>query len=223
MQHTLDVLIEAVPYLVGGVGTTLVIVVGGMLLGLVLGMPLAVGQVYGNALVRRAAGLYVWFFRGVPILVLLFLFYYGLFQLIGLNLGAVAAAILVLGMASAAYQSQIFRGSIMALSRGQFRAASALGMSDGQAVCPIILPQALRLSLPAWSNEYSIMLKDSALVFVLGATEIMARAHFVAAREYLHMPLYITAALLYFLLTWAGVRGLRAFERKVAIRGYGRN
>ncbi|WP_316975555.1 amino acid ABC transporter permease [Shumkonia mesophila] len=222
MQHTLDVLIEAVPFLVGGVGTTLVIVIGGMLLGLVLGVPLAVGQVYGNAIARRAAGLYVWFFRGVPILVLLFLFYYGLFHLIGLNLGAVAAAILVLGMTSAAYQSQIFRGAILSLSQGQFRAASALGMSNAQAIATIILPQALRLSLPGWSNEYSIMLKDSALVFVLGATEIMARTHFVASREYQHMPLYITAALLYFLLTWAGVRSLRAFERRVAIRGYGR-
>lgn len=223
MQHILDVLIEALPYLVGGVGTTLVIVVGGMVLGLVLGVPLAVGQVYGNPLLRRAAGLYVWFFRGVPILVLLYLFYYGLFHVLGLNLEAVPAAILVLGMASAAYQSQIFRGSILALSRGQFRAASALGMSDGQAIGSIILPQALRLSLPGWSNEYSILLKDSALVFVLGAPEIMARTHFVASREYLHMPLYITAAVLFFLLTWAGVRGLRAFERKVAIRGYGRN
>lgn len=223
MQHFLDVLPEALPYLIGGVGTTLVIVVGGMLLGLVLGVPLAVGQVYGSAPVRRAAGLYVWFFRGMPILVLLLLFYYGLFHLIALDLDAVPSAILVLGMASAAYQSQIFRGSILALSRGQFRAASALGMSDGQAIRSIILPQALRLSLPGWSNEYSILLKDSALVFVLGAQEIMARTHFVASREYLHMPLYITAAILYFLLTWAGVRGLRAFERKVAIRGYGRN
>ena len=94
-------------------------------------------------------------------------------------------------------------------------------MSDGQAIRAIILPQALRLSLPGWSNEYSIILKDSALAFVLGTQEIMARTHFVASRTYEHLALYAVAALLYFLLTWAGIKGLRAFERRVAMRGYG--
>ncbi len=84
------------------------------------------------------------------------------------------------------------------------------------------MPQALRLSLPGWSNEYSIMLKDSALVFVLGATEVMARTNTVGARTYQHLAFYLVAAIIYFLLTWAGVQALRALERKVAIRGYGR-
>lgn len=223
MSETLTVVVDSLPFILGGVPRTVTIVAGGMFLGLALGITLALAQVYGNALVRFLAGFYIWFFRGVPILVLLFLFYYGLFELIGLNLDAIAAAILVLAMASAAYQSQIIRGSILSLSAGQFRAASALGMSNAQAIANVILPQALRLSLPGWSNEYSIMLKDSALVFVLGATEVMARTHFVGSRTYQHLALYVVAALIYFALTWAGVRGLRAFERRVAIRGYGRN
>lgn len=222
MSESLLSLIDALPYVLGGVPVTILIVCGGMFLGLVLGVFLALGQIYGNGVLRALAGLYVWFFRGVPILVLLFLFYYGLFELIGLNLNAVTSAIVVLALASAAYQSQIFRGSILSLSRGQFRAASALGMSNGQAIRTIILPQALRLSLPGWSNEYSIMLKDSALVFVLGATEVMARTHFVGSRTYQHLAFYMIAAVIYFALTWAGVHGLRAVEKKVAIRGYGR-
>jgi len=222
MNEAIATLIDALPYVLGGVPVTILIVCGGMFLGLAMGIVLALSQVYGNRLFRILAGTYVWFFRGVPVLVLLFLFYYGLFELIGLNLNAVAAAIIVLAMASAAYQSQIFRGSILSLSRGQFRAASALGMSNAQAIRTIILPQALRLSLPGWSNEYSIMLKDSALVFVLGATEIMARTHFVGARTYQHLAFYAIAAVIYFALTWAGVRGLRMLEKKVAIRGYGR-
>jgi polar amino acid transport system permease protein len=221
MLETLDVMINAVPYLVGGMGVTVAAVIGGMVLGLVIGVPLAVAQVYGPAPLGWLAGIYVWFFRGVPILVLLFLFYFGLFNMIGLNISALAATTLVLGLASGAYQSQIFRGSILSLSQGQFRAASAVGMSDGQAIRAIILPQALRLSLPGWSNEYSIILKDSALAFVLGTQEIMARTHFVASRTYEHLALYAVAALLYFLLTWAGIKGLRAFERRVAMRGYG--
>ena len=220
MTETLNVLLEALPYVLQGGAVTVFAVVGAMFLGLFIGVPLAVAQVYGNAALRFLSGTYVWFFRGVPILVLLFLFYFGLFNVIGLNLNAVAAATIVLGMTSGAYQSQIFRGSILSLSKGQLKAARALGMSDGMAIRSIILPQALRLSIPGWSNEYSIILKDSALAFVLGASEIMARTHFVASRTYKHLPMYLTAAVLYFLLTWAGVAALRALEKRVRIKGY---
>lgn len=219
--ETLDVMVSALPYILGGVPYTAFAIVSGMAIGLAIGVPLAVTQVYGHWLLARLVGVYVWFFRGVPILVLMFLFGYGLFPMIGVDINPLVIAGLVLGLASGAYQSQIFRGSIQSLSHGQFRAASAVGMSDGQTIRTIILPQALRLSLPGWSNEYSILLKDSALAFVLGTQEIMTRTHFVASRTYEHLALYTIAAILYFLLTWAGVRGLRAFERKVAIRGYG--
>ena len=220
MTETLNVLLEALPYILQGGAVTVFAVVGAMFLGLFIGVPLAVAQVYGNAPLRFLSGLYVWFFRGVPILVLLFLFYFGLFNLVGLNLNAVGAATIVLGMTSGAYQSQIFRGSILSLSKGQLKAARALGMSDALAIRTIILPQALRLSIPGWSNEYSIILKDSALAFVLGASEIMARTHFVASRTYQHLPMYLTAAVLYFILTWAGVMALRALEKRVRIKGY---
>jgi polar amino acid transport system permease protein len=93
-------------------------------------------------------------------------------------------------------------------------------MSNVQAITHIILPQVLRISIPAWSNEFSIILKDSALAFVIGAPEIMARTQFVASRTYQHLPLYITAGLIYFVLTWTGVKGLRALENKVRIPGY---
>jgi len=168
MFDTLSVIIEALPYLLEGALVTIGIVIGAMGIGLVIGIHMAVGQVYGNRAVRWAVGIYVWFFRGVPVLVLLFLFYFGLFALIGLNLSAFAASILVLGMTTAAYQSQIFRGAMLSLPLGQFQAAKALGMSDLKAIISIILPQALRFSIPGWSNEYSIILKDSALAFVLG-------------------------------------------------------
>jgi polar amino acid transport system permease protein len=220
MTETLNVLLEALPYVLQGGAVTVFAVVGAMFLGLFIGVPLAVAQVYGNAPLRFVSGTYVWFFRGVPILVLLFLFYFGLFNLIGLNLNAVGAATIVLGMTSGAYQSQIFRGSILSLPKGQLKAARALGMSDAMAIRTIILPQALRLSIPGWSNEYSIILKDSALAFVLGASEIMARTHFVASRTYKHLPMYLTAAVLYFILTWAGVMALRALEKRVRIKGY---
>lgn len=201
---------------------TISVVLTSMALGLLFGVPLAVGQVYGPSWLRRAIGLYVWFFRGVPLLVLLFLFYFGLFSLLDINISAFSAAVIVLGFISAAYQSQIFRGSMKSLPAGQFKAAQSLGMSQTQAILFVILPQALRLSIPGWSNEYSIVLKDSAVTYALGVAEIMARTHFVATRTYQHLPLYLAAGLIYLVLTYIGTKGLRVLEQKFRIRGYAR-
>ena len=220
MPASLAVIADSLPYLLAGAINTAGIVVLAMLLGLALGIVIAIGLVYGNRLLRLLLGFYVWFFRGVPVLVLLFLFYFGLFTYLNLPLNAFFSVAVVLGMTTGAYQANIFRGAILSLPRGQFRAASALGMSDVQTIRSIILPQVLRLSIPAWSNEYSIILKDSALAFVIGAPEIMARAQFVATRTYQHLPLYLTAGLLYFLLTWLGVWGLRKLEQRLRIPGY---
>ncbi len=220
MLESLTVIKDALPYLVQGSLITIGIVICAMGIGLFMGLTMACGLVYGNRAVQRLCGVYIWFFQGVPVLVLLFLFYFGLFNFLGLNIPAFAAVSLVLGMTTAAYQANIFRGAILSLPSGQFKAAQALGMSHVQAIIFIILPQILRISIPAWSNEFSIILKDSALAFVIGAPEIMARTQFVASRTYQHLPLYITAGLIYFILTWSGVKGLRALETKVRIPGY---
>lgn len=213
---------EALPYLLHGSVVTIGLVCGAMFLGFVLGIVLAVGQVYGGSIVRSVIGVYVWFFRGVPLLVLLFLFYFGLFSLLNINLSAFTVASIVLGLISSAYQSQIFRGAILSLPEGQLKAARALGMSDTKSILHIILPQALRLSIPAWSNEYSIVLKDSAVAYALGVMEMMARAHFVASRTYEHFPLYFTAGVMFLILTYLGTKGLRILENKVSIPGYTR-
>jgi polar amino acid transport system permease protein len=212
--------LDALPYMLGGSAVTVVVVLGAMTLGFVIAVPFAVGHVYGGPLARRMISIYVWFFRGVPLLVLLFLFYFGLCSLLNINLSAFTVAVVVLGLISSAYQSQIFRGAMQSLPEGQLKAARALGMSDSKAIAFIILPQALRLSIPAWSNEYSIILKDSAVTYALGVAEIMARAHFVATRTYQHLPLYILAGVIYLVLTYAGTKGLRLLENKVKIPGY---
>lgn len=220
MDTQLSAVITALPYLLAGVGNTALIVAAAMFIGLVIGVPAAAALVYGPRWLRALLALYLWFFRGVPVLALLFLFYFGLFTWLDIKISALAAVAIVLGCTTGAYQANIFRGAILSLPPGQFRAACALGMGRWQAIRTIILPQALRLAIPAWSNEYSIILKDSALAFVVGAPEIMARTQFVASRTYQHLPLYIAAGVLYFLLTWAGVTALRALERKVRIPGY---
>jgi len=211
---------QALPFLIKGSMATIIIVTGAMGIGLVMGIFMAAGMVYSNNYVKTCCRVYIWFFQGVPALVLLFLFYFGLFNYLGFNFGAITVATIVLGMITAAYQANIFRGAMLSMPQGQFKAANALGMSNFQAIVFIILPQVLRVSIPAWSNEFSIVLKDSALAFVIGAPEIMARTQFVASRTYQHLPLYITAGLIYFVLTWSGLRGLRKLESRVRVPGY---
>jgi polar amino acid transport system permease protein len=220
MTEYLIAIRDALPYLLQGSLVTISLVLGAMGLGLLLGIILAIGQVYGASWLRRLSWVYVWFFRGIPLLVLLFLFYFGLFTLVGINISAFTAALIVLGLISAAYQSQIFRAGILSLPEGQFKAARALGMSDTRAILSIILPQALRLSIPGWSNEYSVVLKDSAVAYALGVAEVMARAHFVASRTYQHLPLYFTAGVIFLVLTYLGTKSLRVLEEKVRIPGY---
>ena len=218
-MHSLTVVMNALPAMLAGGLVTVGNVAVSLSLGLCLGVPLAVGQMYGDAFLRRLIGIYVWFFRGVPILVLLFLFY-GLFIFLGLPAEPFFICCVVLGLTSAAYQSQIFRGAMLSLPRGQLNAARALGMKDRTAVASVILPQALRLSIPGFANEFSILLKDSAICFVLGTQDIMARTSFAAARTHEHLALYAAAGLLYFLLTWFVLKLLHLLERRVHIPGY---
>ncbi len=218
-MNSLLVVYNALPSILSGSLVTVGNVTLSLTMGLLLGVPMAVAQVYGGPWLRRLVALYVWFFRGVPILVLLFLCY-GLFISLGITLDPFFICCIVLGSTSTAYQSQIFRGAIESLPRGQLNAARALGMRESTGICSIILPQALRLSIPGWANEFSILLKDSAICFVLGTQDIMARTSFVAARTHEHLALYATAGVLYFVLTLAVLKLLRCLEQKVHVPGY---
>jgi polar amino acid transport system permease protein len=221
MTENLLLIYQSLPYLLKGSIVTLKLIGGALGLGFIIGIPMAIGQVYGNKYIAGLISFYVWFFRGIPVLVLLFLFYFGLFMFLGFNLTALTVAILVLGFRSAAYQSQIFRGSIQSIGEGQMLAARSLGMSKIQAIWNIILPQTLRISIPGWSNEYSIILKDSAVTYAIGLIEIITRGSFIAVRTYKPMPIYLTCAAIFLILTYGGVKILDLLENKIKIPGYG--
>jgi polar amino acid transport system permease protein len=226
----LDFLTTAI-FILKGTGYTVALVIGALALGFLIGLPLACLRLYGPPIVSRLVAVYVWFFRGVPILVLLFLVYFGFYSVIEkfllnrfdwrISFSPFSASLVALGLASAAYQSQIFRGAIQSLHLGQFKAALALGFSKTRAIFHIIIPQALRLSLPAWSNEYSILLKDSAIAYVLGTMEIMSRTKAMAAFTYKHISFYVLAGVIYYILTFLGVRLLRYCEKRTHIPGLG--
>jgi polar amino acid transport system permease protein len=222
MHRGLAAIIEGLPYILQGIWVTLTVVGGALAMGLACGLFLAVAQVYGRPWLKRVVGIYVWFFRGIPLLVLLFLIYFGILGALEVNPSPFSVAIVVLGLISSAYQSQILRGAIMAVPEGQMKAARAIGMSDTRAIAFIVLPQALRLAIPGWSNEFTVIMKDSAITYALGVAELMARTNHTASRTYQHFWLYLLVGFIYMLLTWLGTKALHILEERVAISGYTR-
>ncbi len=166
---------------INGLTTTLLLTALGLLGGFVLGLSLALMRVYGGKELMWFSSGYEKLFRGIPILVLIFIFAFGipeLFWFIPHPLDRIlASVILALALRSAAYQSQIFRGAILSVNLGQMEAARALGMSRMRALRHIILPQALRLAVPGWSNEYAVVIKDTSFAFEVGVIEMTKWAY----------------------------------------------
>ena len=217
----ITILMDWFPYLLNGISITLGLVAIALALGLVLGLPMALGQVYGSFGIRSVIGVYVWFFRGLPVLVLLFLFYFGIFPVLGLEIPAFFVGAIVLGLRGSAYQSQIFRGAIQSISEGQMTAARSLGMSRLTAIRCIILPQAMRIALPGWSNEYPEMLTESSVCYAIGVAELLTRSSQIVSQTYVTMPIYIACAVIFILLSYAGTSALQRLEKRIEIPGFG--
>lgn len=193
-------------YIVQGTAITIAVTLIALPFGLLIGLLMALVHTYGGKLLNRVAAAYSLLMRGVPPIVLLFILYFILSG--SINLSPFWAGSLSLGIVSSAYQMEILRGALLAVGGGQMTAARAVGMSRLQAIQFIVLPQALRIAIPPWSNEASIVLKDSSLVYALGVPEILRRAQQLSATTQQPFLAYGTAALIYFVLVFAVNRGL---------------
>jgi polar amino acid transport system permease protein len=210
MEQLPDI-IRSVPYLLEGAVFTVAIAAVALAVGFCVGLPLALMRVYGNKLASSVAVIYSTVMRGLPSLVVLFILFYGLAAVV--SLPAFLAGCVALGMCSAAYQMELLRGAIQSVGTGQMMAARALGMPRLKAIAFIVLPQALRLAIPSWSNEAAVVLKDSSLVYAVGLAELLRRSQQVAARTYQPFIVYILCAAIYFGLTFVTNRGLDSVER----------
>lgn len=180
---------------------------------------MALLQVYGGRLFGTVARVYEWIFRSIPALVLLFLFYFGPPRF-GVDISGFLAAMLALGFRSSAYQSQIFRGAIQSIPSGQMMAARSLGMSRARAIFTIILPQAFRLSIPGWTNEFSSVIKDTTLAYAVGFNEVLRTARIVYDTHIdLALVVLVFIALVFLILTFAGNTTMGILERKFRIPG----
>lgn len=211
------------PRLAQGLLLTVEITLLAMVLGAALGVVLAVLRVYGRGplfpLYLLASG-YVHLFRGTPLLVQVMTFYYAL-PTVGVRLSPFLAGLLSLTLNTAAYQAEYFRGAIQSVRSGQMQAALALGLSHLGALRYVILPQALRLVIPPWTNELIYMVKGSAVVYLIGVLELMGQAKNIAARTFRNFEVYIVVALFYLALIFILTVILQVVERRVRVPGLG--
>jgi polar amino acid transport system substrate-binding protein len=193
---------------------TLKISVLAFFLAVPLGMLLAVARVYGGMPLRIAARVYIELFRGTPVLLQLFVLYYGLAGYI--NLGPVQAAVIGLGLNYAAYEAEVYRGALLAIPRGQSEASRALGMGPWQTLRHVMIPQALRLALPPMTNDFVSLLKDSSLVSVITVIELTKRMTIAAVDMRGWLIPGIACAALYLVLSFPLSELARRLERKLA-------
>jgi polar amino acid transport system permease protein len=165
-------------------------------IGMILGLAAALARTYGRKAVSYAASAYIELVRGTPLTVQLFIIYFGL-PVLGLFFSPTLSAIVALGINSGAYQAEYFRGAIESIGGGQMEAALSLGMSRPQAITRIILPQAIRLALPSWSNEAAYLPKYSSVAFLVTVPELMARAKIVISENLKPMEVYMVVGLIY--------------------------
>ena len=192
----LELLRLAAPVMMTGLGYTLMFAFASMAGGLVLGFPLAVIRITNWTLLRWLATAYVSMMRGTPLLVQVFVIYYGL-PSIGIEFSPTTAGILALSLNAGAYLSESIRGAIMAVSRGQWMASYSLGLTYAQTLNHIVIPQALRAAVPSMSNTLISLIKDTSLVSVITVTELLLATKEVIATTFRPLPLYILAALVY--------------------------
>ncbi|WP_180970047.1 amino acid ABC transporter permease [Deinococcus planocerae] len=213
LSFILQSALQALPVLIQGAGITLAFALAAMVLGLPLGFLVALARLSRFALLRWLTGLYVSFIRGTPLLVQIFVIYYGL-PSFGITLNPVVGGVLALTLNAGAYLSETIRASILSVGRGQREAAYSLGLTGAQTMRLIVLPQALRVAAPSLGNSLIGLVKDTSLVSVITVVELLRSAQLVIARTFEPFGPYIMAALLY----WAISGVLEAVQRRVERR-----
>ncbi|TXK84811.1 amino acid ABC transporter permease [Paenibacillus sp. N3.4] len=212
---------DFIPKLLSYLNITLFIVACSMLLGVVVGFLIALPRLYEVPVLRRISQVYVSFFRGTPILIQLFLIYYGLPEILkAINVDVSRApvltfVILTFALNGGAYISEVIRAAVKAVDRGQIEGAYSIGMTGFQAFTRIVMPQALAISIPNFANLLIAHLKDTSLAFSLGAMELMGKAQTLGTATQHFIETYISLSLIYFVICYGLEKIFIAIEQRL--------
>ncbi len=223
MGFDFNYMLGLMPILFKYLGTTMAMATWGLFFALILAVILANIRVFAIPVLNQLSQLYISFFRGTPLLVQLFLLYYGLPQIFPLLVGidAFSAAVIGLTLHFAAYMAETIRAAIIGIDRSQMEASLSVGMTIPQAMRRVILPQASRVALPSLMNYFIDMIKSTSLAFTLGVAEIMAKAQMEASSSFRFFEAFLAVALIYWgvvliltrVQTWAESKLNKAYAR----------
>ena len=215
-MSTTSLLVESLPVLAQGTVLTIKFAVLSMFFGLLAGAVLALMGVSHSRVLNWIARIYVSVMRGTPLLVQIFVIYYGL-PSFGISLDPTPAGVIALSANVAAYLSESMLGAILGIHKGQWLAAYSLGLSRRQTLRYVIAPQALRIAVPSLSNSLISLIKDTSLVSVITVTELLRSAQEIIASTYQPLPLYLAAAAVYWVLCQVLESVQRWYERRLAL------
>ncbi len=213
-----NIILESLPSLIVGAGVTLQLTAIAIILGMISGSLIGIARLSSSRIVSLLARAYVDFFRGTPLLVQIFMIYFGLPAVargfgLRLTLSQFVAAILALSLNSAAYIAEIVRAGIQSIELGQREASESLGLGPVQTMRYVIFPQAFRRMIPPLGNEFISMLKDTSLVAVIGFEELFRRGQIIVASNYRAFEIYASVALVYLVLTLLSSQAFSLLER----------
>lgn len=211
-----SLMVKYLPLLFQASLITIQLTVLAVFFGTIIGLLSALGKMSQNLALRWFFISYIEFIRGTPLLVQLFLGYFGVGGLLGQSQNMFWTAVIVCSINSGAYIAEIFRAGIQSIDKGQSEAARSLGMSQFKSFRYIILPQAFKRVIPPLGNEFITMLKDTSLVALIGMTELFRQGQLIVARNYAAFEIYLTVALIYFVLTLPISRWVVYMERKMS-------
>ncbi|MEK6266769.1 MAG: amino acid ABC transporter permease [Clostridium sp.] len=212
----INILKEMFPVLLKGSLITMELTILSVVFGSLIGMGTALIKLSKNKLMSTVAGFYTWLFRGTPMLLQLFVFYYGL-PSVGIKFTAFQAALLGLSLNSGAYMAEIIRGGILSVEKGQFEACKSLGFTYFDTMKRVVLPQTFKIIIPSVGNEFITMLKDTSLVSTIAMVEVMRSAQLLYASSFRPMEAFFITACLYLFMTTIFTTVFSYYEKKLSV------
>lgn len=217
MNFDITAFLNAFKIIGRGLPITLSVALLSMMIGLVLGIIVALLRRSHKGLIGHLLGVYVSFFRGTPLMVQLFIFFYGLPQLLPIfgGINAFQASIIVMSLNASAYISEVVRGALNSIGKGQFEAGLSVGMTKFQVMERIVLPQALRLAIPPLGNTFVSLIQGTAITFMLGLQDIMGLSKMQAAATYRFFETFLAVGIVYWVITWVASYGNAKLEERL--------
>lgn len=225
MQHVLrvsSVVTEAMPMLLKGMELTIQITFFGIIIAFVIGMVTCLMRISKIKLLSAIAGAYIYIIRGTPMLVQAFFLYFGIASMLPFGVDKITVGVVTISLNAGAYMAEIFRGSIQSISKGQMEAARSLGLPYGKAMSKVILPQALRRSIPSLTNQVIISLKDVSLLSAIGVAEIFQAGKIITARNMESTIIWATVGVIYLIVVFVLTKVSSFIERRASY-GQGSN